>query len=126
MKSFMIAVVTALILGVADLASADLLTLPVPVSAPVGVGPYAFLIGGETADTVTTIMGEAAGTHELNSIVGSGSKRLLMEKVAASSVMALMIYAIGQHHPTVARILGYVSGGVSFGVAAHNYSITKR
>ncbi len=88
-----------------------------------GVTPYAVVLGGQVADTVTTLLDEAHGTHELNAVIGPHATRLLIAKSAASAVIALLIYGLGDQHPTIAKVLGYASGGVSFGMAVHNATI---
>jgi len=123
MRSLLIA---AVLLTLAHVASADPLTFEAVdriEQERVGLTPYAFLIAGEGTDAATTMIGWSKGATELNPVIGSTAKRLLIEKSIASGVLALVIYALGNSHPTIARVLGYVSGSVSFGVAAHNATV---
>ena len=124
MKNILFAAV--LVLSAVVVAHADPITFASLEKDSPGVTPYAFVLGGQVADTVTTLLDEAHGTHELNAVIGPHPTRLLIVKSVASGVIALLIYRLGDQHPMIAKVLGYASGGVSFGMAAHNATIHTR
>lgn len=100
-----------------------------PPRAGIGLRPYVVMVGGNAADLTTTHAALETGRgHEGNPAwrrrdIGT----LTVAKIGGVAALAVVMRTLETHgHPRAAKILGYVDGALTFGVAAHNGRIAWR
>lgn len=107
-----------------------LVAVPVKAQTPATIAPYVALIGGNIADLVTTHQAFGRGAYEGNALTGfAGTQQiapLLVEKAAETVLVTWGMHYLARHgHPRVAKIMGYVAGGLTFAAAAHNARVAR-
>lgn len=100
---------------------------PAPESAPapsrgIGLAPYAALAGGSLADGMTTVAAlKRPGTSEMNPLLSGGTAELIAMKGGTTAALLWAMRQLAkQGHPTAAKAIGYVGGGLLSGLAANN------
>jgi hypothetical protein len=98
-----------------------------PVAARVGPAPYVVMVAGNVADLWTTQQAFSRGAIEGNGLIGGRPiVKLALMKMSFTCAMALAMRTLTAHgHPRIATVLGYVDGGITFGVAAHNHRVAR-
>lgn len=88
---------------------------------------YLAMTAGNGADLATTQQAFQRGAHEGNGLTSTTRiGPLAASKVSFTVGLALAMRLLDAHgHPTAARVLGFVDGGVTFGVAAHNFGVGR-
>lgn len=88
---------------------------------------YLAMVAGNGADLATTQQAFTRGAHEDNGFTSTTRiGPLAVSKVSFTVGMALAMRLLDAHgHPRAARMLGFVDGGVTFGVAAHNAGVGR-
>lgn len=97
------------------------------LSVPIGPLPYLIMVAGNVADLWTTKAAFERGAVEGN---GIASGRPLLEiglsKASFTVGIALAMRLLETHgHPRAARVLGYMDGSLTFGIAAHNAGVQR-
>lgn len=62
-----------------------------PITQSIGRVPYAVLISGQFADTLSTLKFLSEGRHESNALIGDSRGKLLAMKVGGTVSMLLMM-----------------------------------
>lgn len=111
-------------LAIAATVGAQPLVLKAPV---VGPAPYAVMVLGNVADLWTTQQAFTRGAVEGNGMIGGNPiVKIAAMKVSFTFAVALAMKTLAAHgHPKAARVLGYVDGGLTFAVSAHNHRVAR-
>lgn len=91
--------------------------------------PYAVMLAGNVADLWTTKVALDTGrAHEGNPALSrQGIGTITIAKTCSVAVITLAMRVLETHgHPKVAKAIGYIDGGVTFGAAAHNLAVVRR
>lgn len=105
----------------------------VPVSAEgrfsaIDWSAYSVMVAGNVADLWTTQSALASGrAHEGNpALQRQGIGTITVAKVCGVVAIGVAMRTLAQHgHPKVARVLGFVDGGVTFTAAMHNQQVGR-
>lgn len=92
----------------------------------VGPAPYLAAVGGTLADLGTTLDARSRGAREANPLAGSDTGSIIAVKGAEAVLMPLLMrYLAKQGHPTAAKALGYITGGIGGASAIHNAQVAR-
>lgn len=94
----------------------------------IGIAPYLVMTGGNVSDLLTTVAALNTGyLHEGNPFNSrNNTTPIIITKIIGTVSIAAVMYALNHlGHPKVARTIGYLDGALTFGVAAHNYSLIR-
>ncbi len=88
---------------------------------------YLTMLAGNGADLVTTQQAFQRGAHEGNGLTSTSRiGPLAASKVSFTLGLGLAMHLLDTHgHKRAARALGFVDGGVTFGVALHNHGVGR-
>lgn len=88
---------------------------------------YTVMVTGNVADLWTTKAAFDAGAREGNGLTTTSRiAPLALSKVSAVVGIGLAMRLLEQHgHPRIAKALGFVDGGVTFGAAVHNRRVAR-
>ena len=88
---------------------------------------YAVMVSGNVMDLWTTHRAFQRGAVEGNGFVsGQSIKTLIATKASfVFGLTVLMRHLEQTGHPRAAKVLGYIDGGVTWGVAAHNTRVMR-
>lgn len=91
------------------------------------VTPYIVMVSGNVADIVTTGQAFNRGAHEGNGITSTNQiAPLALSKACAILGMGLTMRLLELHgHPRLAKAVGYLDGGITFGAAIHNTKVAR-
>lgn len=99
----------------------------------IGAVPYLALVGGQTADTLSTLHAWGAGRgrlREANPLIGNHPARLIALKAGGATAIALIMRGLEQSPSRktrmAARIIGYAGGSIGVLAAVHNERLTAR
>ena len=89
---------------------------------------YAVMVSGNVADLVTTRAAFKRGGIENNGFLsGQPMKTLIVSKASfVLGLAVLMRHLERTGHPRAAKLIGYIDGGVTWGVAARNTTIMRQ
>jgi hypothetical protein len=99
-----------------------------PKDTHVGAWPYVAAVAGPMADLGTTLDAFSRGAVEGNSIYGSErpTTPLMISKAAQAILVPLLMHKLASGgHPGAAKALGYITGGMGAGLAAHNLTVNR-
>lgn len=97
-----------------------------PPKPSIGPAPYIVMIAGNVADLWTTKAAMDTGrAHEGNPAwVRQDIGTLTAVKIGGVIAIAVIMLMLETHgHPRAAKILGYMDGGLTVGVSAHNWRV---
>lgn len=98
------------------------------ISAPDHVGPWPYVaaIAGPVADAATTLDAFSRGGVEGNALLGQHRAAMLGTKAAQAILVPLLMKKLADDgHGTAAKTLGYLTGGISGSIAAHNATVNR-
>lgn len=101
--------------------------LPLVFAINLSLAPYLVLVGGNVADLWTTKVVLSQGGYEANPLIFGGIKTITVQKALWTGGWVFGMKELSRNgHPKLAKVLGYVIGGVAAGAAVHNYRELKR
>jgi hypothetical protein len=116
-----VAIVALLLLAQAAPARAE-----EPAARQVGSAAFIVFTAGNVVDTVGTIYGKAHGNVELDPALKGGTARIIAVKTISSLAFAGLMQLAAEHgHTRIAKVLGYIGGGVTFAAGVNNIRIAK-
>ena len=92
---------------------------------PVGAGPYAAIVASNMADLASSLYGERHGLSEGNPL-NFDTTALVMNKMLTIVVDVVIVRALSEHHPKLARAVGYIAAVPPGFAAAHNMLLAHR
>lgn len=88
---------------------------------------YSVMVGGNVADLWTTHQAFQRGAHEGNGITSTNQiVPLALSKACATFAIGMTMRLLERHnHPRIAKVIGYLDGGVTFAAARHNHGVAR-
>lgn len=88
---------------------------------------YGVLIAGNIADIGTTQEAFSRGAHESVGLLTAGTqdiKTIAISRIIIVSGLAYLMHSAQKHdHPTLAKMIGFIDGGLTLGAAIHNTNV---
>ena len=104
------------------------MTPPGQSSTPSWLLPALMTSGGNAADAISTWKAiSSGGARETNPLLPGGGKGIMMMKAAMTLPQILAErHLANSGHPTAAKVLGGIIGGLGTGLAIHNMGLIKK
>lgn len=97
-----------------------------PKASIFDVAPYVVAIGGPVADVWKSDEAFKRGAHEANPLLPTDTASILVAKIGSTTVAIFVMRYLDTHgHKTLAKFVGYGTGGFGFALAAHNTRVLR-
>lgn len=119
MTKYIVTIIVALLASIAQAQDK-------PKASIFDVAPYVVAIGGNVADVVSTNAAFNRGAHESNPLLPTDAGSIIAAKIGSSTVAILVMRYLDTHgHKTLAKVVGYGTGGLGVALAAHNTRVLR-